>query len=374
MKPSKHRPTKAVIHRQIIYDNIKREMDKISNDAAVFAVVKSNAYGHGAIEISNIAQEAGVSGFCVATLDEALELREARFKAPILILGVVDPKYCPILVQAHLWQTVPDITWLKAAIAALENADLDPKARLYLHFKIDTGMGRLGFREESEIIEAIDLVQRHSHLVLDGVFTHFSKADSLDNAYLHLQQKRFEDILLLFPKSVKYVHTANSSVALWHNHWKSNLIRLGAVIYGLNPSGNEKKISYHLDQAMSLITEIIHVKKVHQGDKIGYGAEYTAEEDQWIATLPIGYGDGFVRRFNGFNVLVDGKKAPIIGRVCMDQCMIQLPEFYPVGTKVTIFGRNGDQVNTFQDGAEHIGTINYEIPCLLNERIEKIYV
>lgn len=366
-----HRPTKAVIDCQAIYHNIKKEQDLITDGAVIFAVVKANGYGHGAVEVAKIAEAAGVTGFCVALLDEALELRGAGFTQPILILGVVSPQYAKLLVENKLTATAPSLAWLKMTSEELSKAELTDT--LTIHVKIDSGMGRLGLVTPAEMSETVTYLKSHPEFELEGLFTHFSKADSTDTAYFELQQSRFKTAIELFPKDLKYIHTANSATALWHEHWQSNLIRFGVAMYGLNPSGTEVAAPYQLKQAMSIVTELVHVKQVNQGEHISYGAEYQAQSDEWIGTLPIGYADGFNRRFKGYHLIIDGQHAEIVGRICMDQCMIRLPKEYPPGTKVTIFGENGSLANSLQSGAEYIGTINYEIPCMLTERVPLEY-
>lgn len=366
------RPTKGVVNCQAIYNNIKAEQQHIKNNAEIYAVVKANGYGHGAVKVAEVAKKAGATGFCVSILDEALELREAGFKEPILILGVVDPRYVYHVIKEELSCAAISLEWLEAVLKEWPKEEI---GKLAIHVKIDTGMGRLGLRTEKEMTEVLEFLKKHPQFYLEGLFTHFSKADSADEEHFKLQQDRFSKAVSIFPKDIPYIHTSNSATALWHDNWQSNLIRLGASMYGINPSGKELDTPYEIEQAMSVITEIVQVKQVPKGEAISYGATYYTSEEEWIGTLPIGYADGFTRAFQDFEVLVDGKRCPIVGRVCMDQCMIKLPNSYPVGTKVVIFGhdRKGNSIS-FQEAAEYIGTINYEIPCVLSERVPLVYV
>ncbi|MBP1043319.1 alanine racemase [Vagococcus sp. BWB3-3] len=366
------RPTKAVVDCQALYHNIKSELATIKDGAEVFAVVKANGYGHGAVKVAGVAKKAGASGFCVSLLDEALELREAGFQEPILVLGVVDPKHVAILVQEKISTTAASLEWLEQTSYYWHQFECTQS--VLIHVKIDTGMGRLGFVEEVDMLAAIDFIEKHPEFYLEGLFTHFAKADSKDNSYFEMQQERFRKALAIFPTTIRYIHTSNSATALWHDHWRSNMIRLGVEMYGLNPSGTELATPFEIKQVMSLISSLVQVKRLKKGERVSYGAEYQAQQDEWIGTLPIGYADGFIRHFKGFSVLVEGHQAEIVGRICMDQCMIRLPHALPVGTKVTIFGKDGDLVNTFQDGAEYVDTINYELPCILSERVPRIYI
>ena len=366
------RPTKAKIDCKAIFHNVQTEKERLNKETELFAVVKANGYGHGAVEVANIAKQAGATGFCVAILDEALELRSAGITDPILVLGMVDPGHIGYLLKENLTCAAISPEWLEAVI---KNWPSDNKSKLKIHAKIDSGMGRVGLRSAEEINQFLEIIEAHPEFDLEGIFTHFSKADSSDKSYFELQQARFSKALSLFPKALSYVHTSNSATALWHDHWQSNLVRFGAAMYGLNPSGRELTPPYELKQAMTLETELVQVKKLEAEEGISYGATYYTESEEWIGTLPIGYADGLTRNFQGFKVLVDGEACPIVGRICMDQCMVKLPREYPVGTKVVIFGddEKGNSIS-FQDAAEYIGTINYEIPCVLSERVPLVYV
>ena len=373
MIESIHRPSQVIIDLSAIDYNIRQEIKRLDKDQSLFAVVKANAYGHGAIEVAKTAEKAGAAGFCVSNLDEALELRQANITLPILVLSYVSVEYLELAVSQTISLTAPSYEWLSLANDYLTNKNLSDK--LHVHLKIDTGMGRIGLRDEQEIKLAQELLFQSTVINLEGIFTHFSCADTKDDSYFNLQKERFTKALNYFAdKAIRYIHTSNSATALWHDAWRSNIIRFGDALYGLNPSGKELELPYELKPALSLTSELIHVKEVEAGEKIGYGATYTTSETEWIGTLPIGYADGFIRRFQGFKVIIDGEYAEIVGRVCMDQCMIRLPKRYPIGTPVTIFGTNGGLTNSLEDAAEYIGTINYEIVCDLTDRLPRVYI
>lgn len=372
MIESIHRPSQVEVDLSAIEYNVKQELARLNAEQSLFAVVKANAYGHGAVKVAQAAQQAGAKGFCVSNLDEALELREAGLTLPILVLSYVSPNYIDLAISQTISLTAPSLEWLKQVEELLaEHPVVNP---LSVHLKIDTGMGRIGLRDEDEMIQAKELFVLSNHMTLDGIFTHFSCADTKDTTYFELQQKRFTRAMEIFSDlEIRYIHTSNSATALWHDAWHSNLIRFGDALYGLNPSGKALALPYELKPALSLTTELIHVKQVSAGEKIGYGATYTAEKEEWIGTLPIGYADGLIRKFQGYHVIIDGQYAEIVGRVCMDQCMIRLPKRYDVGTPITIFGKNGELENTLDDAAEFIGTINYEIVCGLTDRLPRVY-
>lgn len=366
-----HRHTVAMIEKEAIFDNIQNELESLSHEEELFAVVKANGYGHGAVAVAEIAKDAGATGFCVAIIDEALELREAGLKEPILILGLVDIRYVAILAEKNISVTVSSTSWLEQAQQKL--ADTPIKRPLNIHLAVDSGMGRIGFTNKAEVKQAEAFLKNATHLNFEGIFTHFATADQENIDYFHQQAAKFNDILSVIQEKPRYVHTANSATALWHKETASNLVRFGVAMYGLNPSGEALKPPYQLRPALKLVTEVIHIKQMHQGDKVSYGATYEATEGEWIATLPIGYADGWLRKLQGMHVLVNGKQAEIVGRICMDQCMIRLDEPVPVGTEVTLIGKDGEYEVTVQNIANRLATINYEVVCGLTYRVPRIY-
>lgn len=360
-----HRATAAIIDTQAIVANITKEKERLPEDTEIFAVVKANGYGHGAIQTALAAKEGGASGFCVALLDEAIELREAGIVEPILILSVVEPEYVPLLLQYDLSVTVATVAWLKEAATFIEAVPLK------VHVKIDTGMGRIGFRDFPELDEAIKLLNQ-PEFVWEGIFTHFSTADMADQEYYDKQAQRFKTVLDHLEKRPRYVHSSNSAASFWHQP-VGNVIRYGVAMYGLNPSGTVLTDPIQLEPALSLVSNLIQVKELPAGEGIGYGETYITEEPQWIGTVPIGYADGWLRKMQGYDVLVDGERCPIVGRVCMDQCMIRLPRQVPIGTKVTLIGRDQGAEITLQEVADRLETIHYEVACTISHRVPRIY-
>ncbi|MDT2757396.1 alanine racemase [Enterococcus asini] len=371
MVESIHRPTKLIIHNQAIVENVANEVKRLPQGRELFAVVKANGYGHGAVATAQAAKAGGATGFCVATIDEGIELREAGFTEPILILGVVPVVYLPIVAEYQLAFPVNSLAWLTQAQNYLAKTTLS--APLLAHLKVDTGMGRIGFQTKAEVLEALALIEGLPALVFDGIFTHFATADEAEDGYYQEQHDRFKEILESLPQKPRYVHVSNSATALWHEEELGNMVRFGVAMYGLNPSGHALKESYPLQPALEFVSQLVQVKQVPAGAKIGYGATYTSPESEWIGTVPVGYADGWLRKMSGFSVLVEGVHCEIIGRVCMDQFMIRLPHALPEGTKVTLVGKNGDQEITLQEVADHLDTIHYEVACLLSERIPREY-
>jgi len=348
--------------------NLQNELEAVPDGTKVFAVVKANAYGHGLVKVAKAEIEFGAAGLCVATLDEGLELRSNGIDAPILVLGIIPVEYAKVAARANISLTVGDLDWLKVAVQLRSH-------NLKVHLGIDTGMGRIGFQTKAELIEACNFLNDHKDaFVPEGLFTHFATADSPDEKYFEKQVNNFKEMTSDLPTKFTYVHCANSATALWHSDLAINMVRYGLALYGLNPSGTDiTKLPFKLEPALSLYSELVFVKKIKAGQSVGYGATYTSKEDEWIGTIPIGYEDGWLRRMQGCDILIDGQRCQSVGRVCMDQFMVRLPKEMPVGTKVTLIGKDGDDEITATDAAKYAGTISYEILCCLSERLPRVY-
>ncbi|AYM03892.1 alanine racemase [Levilactobacillus brevis] len=366
-----HRPTKLVIDRQALRENIHTAVSRLAPGCELFMVVKANGYGHGAIQVAQAAKDAGATGFCVAILDEALELRAAGFNEPILVLGVSEPADAPLMAEQRISATVAAQDWLTEAHQYLALAHVT--APLQVHLGLDTGMGRIGFKTSSTLQTAVAYLNAHADLNFEGIFTHFSTADSQDDHYFKQQVATWRALTGKLAHLPRYVHVSNSATSLWHAECNDNMVRFGVAGYGLNPSGTEVAAPYTLHPAMRLISELVHVKRVVAGESVGYGATYTAQQPEWVGTVPIGYADGYERRLQGFHVLIDGQPCEIIGRVCMDQLMVRLPHEFARGTRVTLVGRDGDENISLQDVADYCGTIHYEIACGFTTRLPRVY-
>lgn len=364
-----HRPTQLIIDQSAIYHNIATEKSRLKPGVELFQVVKADGYGHGLVQVAKVAEKAGATGFCVAILDEALTLREAGFNLPILVLGITEPQYADLMASYHISAAVGSIDWLEEASRYLAEDHC-----LAIHLALDTGMGRIGFQHPEELQRAVQYLDQKPQFNFEGIFTHFSKADAADTAYFQHQIDRWKAFMAVLPYRPKYVHVSNSATSLWHDACNGNMIRYGVAAYGLNPSGTELTVPFPLQPAMSLKTQMVFVKKLLKGYSVSYGATYTAQEDEWVATLPIGYADGYERRLQGFHVLVDGEFCEIIGRVCMDQLMIRLPRQFPVGTVVTVVGEDRGKTISLQDVADYCGTIHYEIACGFTQRLKRTYM
>ncbi len=363
MIPSIHRPTKIMVDCQKIRQNIEVIKQHLPQKTQAFAVVKANAYGHGAKPVSQ-AVEGVVDAFCVSNLDEALELRHSGITKTILILGVVMPEDVKLAIAHHITLTVASLEWIDKL-----PEDIDG---LLVHIKVDSGMGRIGFRDVASIDEAIEYLSARGAQV-KGIFTHFATADEQDTAYFEQQLATFKQLLAELSVCPPLVHASNSATSLWHADTVFNAVRLGLAMYGWNPSGRDLELPYALEPALRIESEIVHVKAVPKGSFVGYGATYQAKEEEVIATVPIGYADGYTRDMQGFYVLVDGQRCEVVGRVSMDQITIRLPKMYPMGTPVVLLGHDGDQTISATDMASYRQTINYEVLCLLSDRIPRHY-
>ncbi|MGN7402765.1 alanine racemase [Cytobacillus praedii] len=364
-----YRDTWAEINLDHISYNIEEMKRHIGEGVKVFAVVKANAYGHGDEEVAKEALNSGASYLAVAFLDEALALRKKGIEAPILVLGICRPEDVRIAAENRISLTVFQQKWLSEAKEILPS-----NARLDIHVKLDTGMGRLGVRSKDELNGLEAIIKGDSRFYLEGVYTHYATADELDFTYFERQMERFQEMISWFEARPEFIHTGNSAAALIHPETHHNAVRMGISMYGLTPSPEiEPDLPFRLKPAFSLHTKLVHVKKIRKGERVSYGATYEAAEDEWIGTLPIGYADGWIRKLQGQEVLVEGRRVPIVGRICMDQCMVRLPAELPIGTVVTLIGTQGDEYISVNEVAEKLHTINYEITCMVAGRIPRVY-
>lgn len=364
-RPTTFRPTYLEIDLEAIRSNIQSLQKKLREGTTIIPVVKANAYGHGAIEVVKYLEKHGLHFFAVATPDEAVELREAGSKSDILVLGHSPHHFVPYAVEQGIHLTAHSLEWLQ---------QLSSEEKPSLHVKLDTGMGRIGLANDKEVLEAVELLSENPNWDFAGIYTHFAKADEERNPHFEEQLKRFEAWLSLFPQKPRFIHAANSAAAIQHPDAAFTAVRFGISMYGLAPSSwMQEATDFPYRPAMRLVTELVHVKQLPAGGTIGYGATYTCEEPEWIGTLPIGYADGFLRGLKPLNVLIEDEKAPIVGKICMDQTMIKLSKAFKVGTKVVLLGSNGVHTIPAEEWAEHLQTISYEICCQLSYRVPRIY-
>ncbi|GLC89400.1 alanine racemase [Lysinibacillus piscis] len=365
------RPTKAFIDLQAIQNNIQNLKKILQPHVQVIAVVKANAYGHGDVAVAQAALEAGATILAVATPEEALHIR-AHFATPdIVLLGACPVAFVPFAAEQRITVTVFDTEWVQQATSLLTHSTIP----LRLHIKVDSGMGRLGVRTEEALLAVYQSIEMAQSMEIDGIFTHFATADEENVQYFEQQVQFFERCLAVLPKKPRLIHASNTAAALVkQTDLQYDAVRFGISMYGLAPSAYVNDIlPFPLKPAFYLESALVHVKELHTGDAVGYGAEFIAPTNMWLGTLPIGYADGMLRKLSGQEVLIDGQRVPIVGRICMDQCMIALPKAYAIGEKVTLIGGQGQEIISMEEWATKLDTINYEIPCMITQRVPRIY-
>ena len=374
--------TWAQIDLDAIKHNYLQIRNNISAKSMLLCVIKADAYGHGAVALAKEYERLGADWFAVSNLEEAFQLRNNGIKKPILILGYTPANMAYELSRLNISQAVFSEEYAKD----LSNYAAKNNVKVKIHLKIDTGMSRIGFvfkrkEENSDTIEELIRVCKLENLITEGIFTHFAVADEPGKSIetTNGQFSAFTDICEILKKNgidIKIRHCSNSGGIL--NYPKTNLdmVRAGIILYGLFPSDYVKN-KLDLRPAMSLKTVISQVKTVPKGTAVSYGGTFITPRETKIATVPIGYADGYLRVLSSkASMLVNGKKAPVIGRICMDQAMLDITDIENVkeNTVVTVFGKDGDAEIKVEDIADIANTINYEILCLISKRIPRIYI
>ena len=378
---------KAEIDLKAIAHNIK-ELRRITHPKArLMAVVKANGYGHGAIEVARCALQNGAAILGVARIEEGIQIRNADIEVPILIFGYTHPELAADLLEYDLTPTVYSF----ASAQTLSRAAAPLQKTIKIHLKVDTGMGRLGllphnFQPDNSVAISADAIEETvaiadlQGLELEGIFTHFATADSADKSYAEDQLNLFINYLNRLQKaglepSVR--HAANSAALIDIPHSHFDMVRPGIATYGLYPSDEVNKQHVPLKPAMSLKTQIIHLKQVPAGFKVSYGITHATRKATTIATVPVGYADGLNRLLSSRGqMLVNGQRAPIIGRVCMDLTMLDVGHIDNVqmGDEVVIFGQQGNETLSVDEMAALLNTINYEIVSSITARVPRVYL
>ena len=363
------RPTKAIINLDAIKENVKALNNYLGLGTSIIAVVKADGYGHGDVETAHAAIEAGAKMVSVATPDEAVRLREFGISEDILVMGPSPVGFAETARKLGITVAVSGVEWLKEVCLSKQFDHA-----LKVHVKIDSGMGRYGVRDFESLNAIIKFADESKQVLVDGVFTHYSCADMDQCETTDEQYERFMEFVELFPKKPRLVHASNSAAALLYPAYTLDAVRFGIGMYGIAPSEYvQQKLPFPLKRALSLETELAHVKRLEKGGSVSYGATYQSLEDEWIGTLPIGYADGLRRGLRGQEVLIGGVRVPIVGTICMDQCMVKLPREMPVGEKVVLLGKQGNEEILMEEWANRLDTIPYEIAVSLSKRIPRVY-
>ena len=367
----------AEINLNNIEDNIYNMSRLLTTDCKMIVVIKANGYGHGAVPIAKLLEQKDmVFGFAVATIDEAVELREHGIKKPILILGYTFPDDCRTVA---LYDIIPTV-FKEESLKALSEAAGETGKTIKVHVKVDTGMSRIGITPDEKGLDFVGKVLSTSGLELHGIFTHFAKADEADTTDALLQFNRFQTFVSMaetrFRIKVPYKHCANSAGILALPLEGMNLVRAGIAAYGFWPSAEMKRDKTVLRPALSLYSRIIYIKEISAGTGVSYGGTFVAEDSMRIATVPVGYGDGYPRSLSGKGyVLIRGHKAPILGRVCMDQFMVDVSHIPDAREDdvVTLIGKDKEAEITMEELGDISGRFHYEFACDLGTRIPRVY-
>ena len=369
------RPTWAEINLDNIAHNIQACRAALPPDTRLLAVVKANGYGHGAVAVAKKALATGAAYLAVATADEGIELRDHGIEAPILILGFTPQQHASLVVSYGLTQTVYQAEMLQALGEAAQRLD---KTAL-IHVKVDTGMGRLGFTEIGETVAFLKKATQTPGVLVEGMYTHLATSDELDSPYAQEQIMRWQALLQACEEegiSIPLVHISNSAAILQYPECAGNMVRLGISMYGYYPS-DEVPQRVELRPALRLVSQIAHLKTVPAGTRISYGGTFETKRESLIATVPIGYADGYSRQLSGKGeALVGAVRVPVIGRVCMDQLMLDVTDVPDVrlNDQVVLYGRQGAEAITVDEVAAKIGTISYEVCCDLGKRVPRCYL
>ena len=361
----------AEVNLKAIENNFNELAKKVQNNAKICAIVKANAYGHGVIEVVETVLKAGADYLAVARIEEALEIRKAGFKTPILILGYTPMDSINDLIDNDIEQTAYCLDYIKEINKLAVNKGKKAK----IHIKIDTGMGRLGILPEVAGAFATKVLE-YNNIDIVGVFSHFAKADAFDKSYAKKQLTSFQlalDNISNAGIEIPIKHIANSAAVLDFPESHFDMVRFGVALYGLWPSDEVQK-DVNLQPSMKLKAKITHVKEMPPHKYISYGCTFETKRKSLIATLPIGYADGWTRMLSGkVKVLINNIKVPVVGRICMDQCMIDVTDVTDVnvGDEVILFGTKEQSADEI---ADILGTINYEIVCMISRRVPRTYI
>lgn len=373
---TEHNRVCAEIDLDAIAYNMEQMKKRIGDHARLIAVVKADGYGHGAVPVAKMFEACSyVWGYAVACLEEAMELREQGIRKPILVLGCVFPDQFEEMIRYDVRPAV----YMESMAELISQEAVRQGKDAFIHIKIDTGMGRIGFPVTEESADAVERISRLPGIRIEGMFTHFAKADERDKTYTFLQHDRFMRMKELVEKRqvpVRYFDCDNSAGIIDFPDMKHDLARAGIAMYGMYPSDEVDQKAVDLRPALSLVSHVSFVKEVEAGTPISYGGTFVSDRPMRVATIPVGYGDGYPRSLsNKGYVLIHGKRARILGRVCMDQFMADVTDIPETAfmDRVVLVGRDGDEEITVDELADLSGRFNYEFVCCLGKRIPRIY-
>ncbi|MFC4559317.1 alanine racemase [Virgibacillus kekensis] len=373
MHHGSYRDTWTEISLDAIRENVLAFKDHIGSHTNLMAVIKADAYGHGVVEVAEEVIAAGADYLAVALLDEAIQLREAGIESPLLVLGYTPPEAVEAAIKYNITLTVftDDVAGKIKAIAE------STKMTTRVHLKIDSGMNRIGINNREDALQLVELL-KSDYVFIEGIFTHFADADNPDSAYTEKQFKKFNEITGYVEQhvSIPIKHCCNTAATIAFPKMHLDMVRVGIGLYGLYPAEHLKEI-ISLKKVMSLKTKPVFIKKLEANEAISYGLTYKSEKESIIATLPIGYADGLSRSLsNRGHVTIHGKHAPIVGRICMDQSMIDITgvDNVDVNDTITVFGEPAEGFIAMEEVADLMNTIHYETACLIGKRVPRVYI
>lgn len=373
---NKHSRVCANIDLSAVMHNMEAMHQNIDPDTKIMAVIKADGYGHGAVPIAKEIEHLDyVYGYAAATVEEGMILRNNGIQKPILILGYIFPDQYEEVIQAEICPSVFTLEMAKELSAAAEKVGKDCR----MHFAVDTGMSRIGYQVTEEAADEMAQIAKLPHMIVEGIFTHFAKADEYDKTFTKEQIQKFRKMIAMMEDrgvSIPVKHCSNSAGIAEIREANMDMVRAGITLYGMWPS-EEVAHNISLHPVMSLKSHIAFVKTLGKGRKISYGGIYETPSEKRIATIPVGYADGYARGLsNKGYVLIHGKKAPICGRVCMDQFMVDVTEIPEAkeGDPVTLLGKDGSECITMEELGELSGRFNYEFACLITPRVPRICI
>ncbi|WP_122893168.1 alanine racemase [Arcobacter peruensis] len=369
------RPVWAEINLDNLAHNMKETRRVVNKNTLITAVIKADGYGHGAVCIGQTLLDNGANRFAVATLSEAIQLRASFPNTEIMVLGYTPNDLTEDILANNIIQTIYTLEQAEyfSKLALLSNK------KITVHIKLDTGMNRLGMQESQETIDSILQMSKFEGLFIEGLFTHFAMADEIDKEYTNNQVKKYKKIVNALEENglnIPIKHVSNSAAIIDMPELNMDMVRAGIMLYGLYPSKNVNQNNVNLKEVMCLKAKISQVKEIPKGTGVSYGLKYKCTKNSKVATLPIGYADGFTRMLSGkASAMLQNKKVPIIGNICMDQCIIDISGLdAKIDDEVVLFGGNDKNGISITSVSELLNTINYEIVCMVDKRVPRVYI
>lgn len=365
----------AAIDLDAVCHNISEIKKLVGPDTKIMPVIKADGYGHGAVPVAKALNKIGVDGFAVAIIEEGIALRKQGITKPILILGYTSEYQYASLIQHEIEQTVFSYEMAEA----ISKFAVTMKKEARIHIKVDTGMNRIGFKPTEESVGQVQRIQKLPNIKIQGIFTHFACADEEDKTSARYQKELFDQFVSKIEEKgieIPVKHVSNSAAIMDLRECRMDMVRSGIITYGLYPSEEVDKSAIDLKPALSLISHVIHVKEVGPGEGVSYGSTFVTDRKTRIATIPVGYADGYPRALSSRGrVIIRGQYAPIIGRICMDQFMVDVTDIEGVSVmdRVTLVGTDGDKNITVEEAADLAGSFNYEFVCGIGKRVSRVY-